>query len=164
VTAGAAAWVALAGLPVLACVGDLASEELRGRLDRLPHALIALAARRAPAEARAELREEWTAELHEILRGAEALPITRLVRGTRYAAGLLRTARVIGRQLSPTHPRVRTDRSGVVGTGVVCILSTVANAVAVAGWDIGTFVTVVVGSVVGVGVSVRATLKRKKKS
>jgi hypothetical protein len=54
--------------------------------------LIALAARRAPVEVRAELREEWDAEPHEILRGAEALPITRLVIGTRYAAGLLHTA------------------------------------------------------------------------
>jgi hypothetical protein len=113
-TAGAAAWAALVGLIgmlVLACVGDLASEEVRGRLERLPHALIALAARRAPPEMRAELREEWAAELHEILRGAEGLPITRLVRGIQYAAGVLRTARGVGRQLSPNHGRIRTGPS-----------------------------------------------------
>jgi hypothetical protein len=44
---------------VLACLGDLISEEVRARLDRLPHALIALAALRALAEVRAELSEEW---------------------------------------------------------------------------------------------------------
>jgi hypothetical protein len=80
-TAAVAVLAGFAGILVLACVGNLVSEEVRGRLDRLPHALIALAARRAPADVRAELAEEWTAELHEILHGKQALPITRLVVG-----------------------------------------------------------------------------------
>jgi signal transduction histidine kinase len=50
-----------------------------------------LATRRVQADVRQDLADEWTAELHEILRGAEALPVTRLYRGTRYALGLLRT-------------------------------------------------------------------------
>jgi hypothetical protein len=59
-----------------------------------------LAARRLPSDVREDLAEEWTAELHEILRGAEALPVTRLYRGTRYGLGLLRAAPSIGRDLS----------------------------------------------------------------
>jgi hypothetical protein len=83
-----------------ACVGDLFSEEARTRLDRLPYALIRLAALRVPSDVRPELYEEWSAELHELLRGAEALPVTRLVRGIRYAAGLLRVSSDIGNQLT----------------------------------------------------------------
>jgi len=91
------AFIALVG-PAL--IGDLVSEEIRNRLDRLPHGLIRLATRRLPMGVRRELTEEWSAELHEILRGAEALPITRLFRGTHYALGLLRTAPGIGRALT----------------------------------------------------------------
>jgi hypothetical protein len=90
----------LATLTGTAILGDLVSEEIRVRLDRLPHALIRLAARRLPSDVREDLAEEWTAELHEILRGAEALPVTRLYRGTRYGLGLLRAAPSIGRDLS----------------------------------------------------------------
>ena len=90
------------GFLTAAAIGDIFSEEIRGRLDRLPHALISLTARRLPPDVRDDLTEEWTAELHEILRGAEALPVTRLYRGTRYALGLLRVAPSIGRDLSIT--------------------------------------------------------------
>jgi mycothiol system anti-sigma-R factor len=103
VTAIGAIWTLIvAAVAVLAtvCIGDLVSEEVRQRLDRFPHALICLATRRLPDQLRAEQRDEWTAELYEVLRGAEALPITRLLRGTCYAAGLLRTAGDIGRQLA----------------------------------------------------------------
>jgi Sigma-70 region 2 len=53
-----------------------------------------------PPDVREDLAQEWTAELHEILRGAEALPITRLYRGIRYAFGLLWAAPSIGGDLS----------------------------------------------------------------
>jgi hypothetical protein len=140
-TAGVAVWAALLGLLVLACVGALVSEEVRGRLERLPHALIALAARRAPPEMRAELREEWAAELHEILRGAEALRITRLVSGIRYAAGLLRTARGIGRQLSPNHDRYSTDtrRNSIIHGAAIGIT-----------FNIATYIHECFGTIVGV--------------
>ncbi len=123
--------VGFAGVLILACVGDLVSEEVRARLDRLPHSLIALAARRVPADVRAELADEWTAELHEIVRGAQAFPVTRLVIGTRYGAVLLRTARRIGREVSPaTHPRDQVPRvagsalfhDAIVGTTVSVIV------------------------------------------
>jgi hypothetical protein len=90
----------LATLTGTAILGDLISEEIRGQLDRLSHALIRLAACRLPPDVREDLAEEWTAELHEILRGAEALPVTRLYRGTRYGLGLLWAASSLGRDLS----------------------------------------------------------------
>jgi hypothetical protein len=74
-------------------VGDLVSEEVRGWLDRLPTGVLTLAARRVPPDRRAIHLATWAGELHEILKGAEARPILRLWRGTRFAAGLLRTAR-----------------------------------------------------------------------
>lgn len=110
-TAGAAAGFALVGFLctlILVAMGEMVSEEVRGRLERLPHTLIALAARWAPTEVRAELHDEWVAELHEILRGAEALPLTRLVIGTRFAVGQLSTARMY-RQLFPAHGQVHTS-------------------------------------------------------
>ncbi len=95
----AAAVAALTGTAVL---GELISQEIRGRLDQVPHGLIRLAARRLQPELREDLAEEWTAELGVILRGAQSLPVTRLYRGTRYALGLLRAAPSIGRDLSKT--------------------------------------------------------------
>jgi hypothetical protein len=98
-----ASW--LITLLTLACgligtvLGELASQEIRTRLDRIPQALIRLAARRVPADLRADRAEEWLADLHEILRGAEALPITRIITGTRYALGLLRASSAIARDL-----------------------------------------------------------------
>jgi hypothetical protein len=97
----------LATLTGTAILGDLVSEEIRGRLDHLPHAIIRLAARRLPPDVREDLAQEWTAELHELLRGAEALPITRLYRGIRYAFGLLRAAPSIGRDLSTSTAKPR---------------------------------------------------------
>ncbi len=74
-------------------------EELRGRLGRMPHAVLRLAIRRLPTEVRQSAENEWQAELHHILRRTEGLPVTRLVSGVLYALGLLRTARRIGREL-----------------------------------------------------------------
>jgi hypothetical protein len=103
VSALGALLIGVFGALVGAAVGDLASEEIRGRLDRLPHGVVRLAARLLPEQVRDDLRDEWAAELHEILRGAEALPVTRVARGVRYALGLLRAGRSIGRELSRVH-------------------------------------------------------------
>jgi len=84
-------------------LADVVTREFRTRLDRLPTAVIRCAVARAPRPLRAELRDEWQAELAEILRGREALPATRLWIGMRYALGLLRSSRTIGRTLSHAH-------------------------------------------------------------
>lgn len=92
---------------VVTTVGDLVSEELRSRLDRMPYAVLRVAIRRLPTELRPNVGDEWLAELHHILRQAKGLPLTRLVSAMPYALGLLRTARRIGRDL-------RAARTGVV--------------------------------------------------
>jgi hypothetical protein len=84
--------------PIILALGDLASEEIRGRLDAIPRALLKIAIRRLP-HLRDDLEAEWQAELVEFLHGAEALPITRLWRGLKFAAGLARVAPRIGRAL-----------------------------------------------------------------
>jgi hypothetical protein len=89
-----------------AAIGELVSDEIRARLDRLPFALLAAAGRRLPAQQRDELyRQAWLPELHHILRGDEATPITRLVHGTRFAASLWLSAPQVGRGLAPLRAR-----------------------------------------------------------
>jgi hypothetical protein len=85
---------------VLNAITPIYQEEMRTRLSRLPNALIRLAASRLPPNARADAADEWQAELAFMLSGTAGLPVTRLLRGTRYALGLLRVSRSIARELS----------------------------------------------------------------
>jgi len=114
-----APWLPLAimgGFALSATVGDLISQEIRGRLDGLPRAILLLAARRLPDDLRAEKLIEWEGELHVILRGVEALPVTRLWRGLRYAAGIIWAAPTIARTLTDQgrSPNRRKDVSGLI--------------------------------------------------
>jgi hypothetical protein len=79
--------------------GDLASSEIRGRLDRIPFRLIDRAARRLDEQSRAQSAAEWTAELDAVLRhrGTDGIPLARLAVGIRFALGIVRAARTIGR-------------------------------------------------------------------
>jgi hypothetical protein len=72
-----------------AVIIDMCKDETRTRLGRFPLWLIRLAAKRVPESDRADLRDEWDAELTFILRDAEGLPVTRLIRGIAYSADLL---------------------------------------------------------------------------
>ena len=86
-------WAALGVLGGLGmtAIGDMVSEEVRDRLDHLPHAILRLAARRLdPAQRVAVYEDEWLPELTYILK--ETRPITRLVHGTRFALGILLSA------------------------------------------------------------------------
>jgi hypothetical protein len=89
----------LAGGLAILTLGDMASKEVRARLDRLPRALIGLAVRRLPPELRDDLGDEWHAELDHILRRAKLYPVTRIFVGTRYAIGIVRSASSVGRSL-----------------------------------------------------------------
>ena len=95
-------WAALgllAGLAMTA-LGDMASEEIRDRLDHLPHAVLRLAARQLTPSQRVTIyEEEWLPELAYILKGAEARPVTRLITGIWYALGILGSAHRIASHL-----------------------------------------------------------------
>jgi lipopolysaccharide/colanic/teichoic acid biosynthesis glycosyltransferase len=67
-----------------------------------------------PAGARDEVTDEWLAELAYILRGTESLPISRLVRGTRFAMGLLRGAPAIGRELGKADEGFEAMADGLI--------------------------------------------------
>lgn len=92
----------LGGLGMTA-IGDIVSEEVRDRLDHLPHTILRLAAWRLdPTQRTAIYDDEWLPELTYILKGDEARPITRLYHGTRFALGILFTARRIASRLDRT--------------------------------------------------------------
>lgn len=72
---------------VLGAMTDMLGEEFRTRLDRVPQGLLRLSVRLLPHAKRERYVAEGLAELHEILRGADAVPVTRLLCGLRYSAG-----------------------------------------------------------------------------
>ena len=102
-------WAALGSIVtfiVMAALGDMVSQEVRDRLDHLPHAILRLAAKRLDPGHRAVMYEdEWMPELTYILKGDEARPITRLYHGTHFALGILMSTGRITRQLRPTPER-----------------------------------------------------------
>ena len=86
---------------VLGIFRDLVSQELKGRLDLLPHFILLLAATQLnETQYDSIYKEEWLPELEFILKEAEGLPITRCITGTKYSLGLLISARRIARQLN----------------------------------------------------------------
>jgi hypothetical protein len=90
---------------LLAAIGELVSDEIRARLDRVPLALLAMAARRLPpGQYKALYVEAWLPELRHVLQGDQATPITRLIHGIRFAASLWVSAPKIGRELADDVP------------------------------------------------------------
>lgn len=108
------AWVILAVLGLLWFVKGAASEvfqqEVKTRLLHLPNTLITLAAMRLPKEIRDDIAAEWLGELASVLRDAEGLPLTQLLRGLQYAMGLFRAASGIARDLADEE-RIKAARS-----------------------------------------------------
>jgi hypothetical protein len=88
------------GSALWAAVADMFKDEVRTRLGRLPYVLIRLAALRLPRANRADVVEEWDAELNFVLHGTEALPLTRLLRGFWFSADLMmRGAPAVAREI-----------------------------------------------------------------
>lgn len=82
-------WVlGLVGMFLGTAFGEMVSEEIRGRLDRVPHAVLKLAILRLDPADRETAREYWGPDLDEKLRGDESVPITRLIRGMAFALSL----------------------------------------------------------------------------
>ena len=95
-----------------AAVGDMVSEEIRDRLDHLPHAILRLAACRLDASVRAAIYDgEWLPELIYILQGDEARPVSRVYHGVRFALGILITARRIAGDLRRAAPLMEKQSS-----------------------------------------------------
>lgn len=81
--------VGLAVAFVTVAIGDMVSDEIRGRLDRLPHAVLRLATLRLdPGDRENTYREVWGPDLDYYLKGDESRPITRLIRGMAFAVSL----------------------------------------------------------------------------
>ena len=97
-----AGWMTAAGgVVVLGVITSLVTQEATGWLDKVPGWLLRLARRRLPLTSRDTLYDEWAAELHAALHDMDSRPLSRLVLGIRYAAGLLRTARRVANELGP---------------------------------------------------------------
>jgi hypothetical protein len=104
------AWLAGAALALgLAAVTGVVSDEARARFDRIPYGLLCVAVRRLPREIRADVGEEWRAELDHILHRVQAYPLTRLLYGTWFAIGLLRAAPAVGKNLISTRGGSREE-------------------------------------------------------
>lgn len=80
--------------------GEMLKEELQTRLCRIPNAVIRIAVLRLPEQSRSDLKDEWLSELAFIVNDTEGLPVTRLLRGIRFAGSLLRTAREMAPELA----------------------------------------------------------------
>ncbi|WP_017625572.1 hypothetical protein [Nocardiopsis chromatogenes] len=97
----------------LGVLSDLLGEEVRGRLDRVPEALLRLAAQRVPEHGREDMHREWSGELHQYLHGDDAVPITRLLKGVRFAISTIRGAARTGAALLASTPESRGKAADV---------------------------------------------------
>jgi hypothetical protein len=115
-------WAALAligGLGMTA-LGDMVSEEVRDRLDHLPHAILQLAASRLDPELRVRYYEEdWLPDLAFLLKGDEARPVTRLIHGTSFALGILMSADRIGGAHQENGRLIAAVEQGMTGPEVL---------------------------------------------
>lgn len=124
----AVALVLFAGMLIWRALGVMCTEEINTRIGRLPNVLIRAAALRLPRDVRKDLVDEWTAELDVIVSDTDGLPVTRLARGLRFAASLLRAAPSVAHELTCTcAPRSRLW--GTIRTAwlVFCAASTGAE-------------------------------------
>jgi Restriction endonuclease len=98
------AWVILGALGVLwilkGAASEMLQEEAKTRMEHLPGTLIRLAGLGLPKEMRNDTVAEWQAELASVLSDTDGLPLTRLLRGVLYAAGMFRAAFLIMREMS----------------------------------------------------------------
>lgn len=84
-----ASFIAILGSFTSLALSALVSEELRARINRLPFAILKLAARRLPPELRSEIHnEEWLPELCYLVKDTQVGPVTRLCRATGFALSM----------------------------------------------------------------------------
>ncbi len=79
--------------------GSVLSKEVEGRLEQISFVILCLARRRLPVELREQKHDqEWKPELDHINTEHKERPLTQLLRGLRFATGLLLSARKIARE------------------------------------------------------------------
>jgi hypothetical protein len=133
---------------------ELLKDELRGQIERIPYGLLRLARARVPAELREPLYDrEWLPELRHILKGSDRLPLTCLLRATRYALGLLGAARAVARELEAVRcvapmPEPRwADLRVELAVGAVAAVASIVSSFGVFGAYAGTAVCLAGGLV-----------------
>ncbi len=94
---------------------EMWQEEVRTRLTRFPEAMIRIAIARLPVRERHQYGEEWRSELSFVLSDTEGLPVTRFLRGTRFAFGLLRVSGDIAQELERSTGASSNSESGLKG-------------------------------------------------
>jgi len=136
-------------------LGDLVSEEVRGWLDRVPHAVLRLATLRLDlADRETTYREVWGPDLDYFLRGDESRPITRLIRGMKFAVSL--AWRVRSGDAPPPDPVAGEANLTAAGT-LSCTSATVSGATGDMRAGVG--VTAKAGVAVAAGTAGQPTVK-----
>lgn len=112
----ASACATLAGVLVKTVFGPTAQKEMATRLRRFPFVLIRMAGARLPRDCREDLTAEWRAELDHVLQDTDGMPLTRLLRGIRYSAGLLMSAPAVADGIKGESARL-TRSVRIIGAG-----------------------------------------------
>lgn len=84
----------------MAVAGNALSEEVRGRLEVVPRALIRLGCRGLPRQLRRDVQDEWLAELRAVMEGTGSLPVTRFLAAVRFAASVAWAVPSVRRELT----------------------------------------------------------------
>jgi hypothetical protein len=102
--------VSVIGGGMLLGVSEMIGDEMRGWLELAPRGILRVAAMRLPADQRQAIyAEEWLPELVTKMRKGEERPISRFVIGLWYAAGHVRSAAQVARELDGVRePEPRT--------------------------------------------------------
>jgi hypothetical protein len=119
------ALAAVAGGLGMAVAGNALSEEVCGRHEVLPRALIRMRCRSLPRHLGDDFEDEWLAELHAIAEEAGPLPVTRFLASARFALGVAWAVPSVRRELTGDQPRRRAARQ-VVGIWLACGAGTLA--------------------------------------
>lgn len=94
----------LAGSVFVGAVASMFSEEAATRLGALPRVIIRCAGLWLPPAIRADRVDEWLAEHTFIERQTVGLPVTRMIRGLRYAVSVVRGVPLVARAVGASYP------------------------------------------------------------
>lgn len=139
--------LAVASGLAMAVVGNMVSDEVCGRPELLPRALIKLGCRRLPRHLRADAEDEWLAELRAIVEETGPLPVTRFLTATRFALGIVRAAPAVGREITGSQRSRRRVDWQIAAIWLACGIGSVAAWRIGGGMTAGVFVPALAGVV-----------------